>query len=104
MVAAALPPSPPAGLAPAAPAPPAPPCTVNFTEVTPAGTVHVCGAPVKQKVTVVMPPLVLVEHGAAATGSGPTDAKANKAREKAIAVDRILRISFLHPALDNINE
>jgi len=70
---------------------------VNFAEWTPAGTVHVCAAPVKQNVSVVTPALVLVAHGAAATESGartPTVAKTSTANGKAIAADRILRISL----------
>jgi len=68
---------------------------VNFADLTPAGTVHVWAAPVKQNVTVVTPPEVLVAHGAAATDSGdttPTDAKTSTANGKAIATDRILCI------------
>jgi hypothetical protein len=78
---------------------------VNFAEWTPAGTVHVCAAPVKQKVSVVTPPLVLVAHGAAATESGestPIEAKTKAANGKAIATDRILRISFLHRGSNGI--
>jgi hypothetical protein len=47
-------------------------------------------------VTVVLPPLVLVPHGAAATDRGantPTEAKTSAADEKAIATDRMLRMS-----------
>jgi hypothetical protein len=60
---------------------------------------------VKQKVSVVLPPLVLVAHGAAATERGamtPIEAKTNKASGKAIAIDRILRISFLHRGVGSI--
>jgi hypothetical protein len=47
-------------------------------------------------VIVVLPPLVMDPHGAAATDRGattPIDAKTSTADEKAIATDRILRIS-----------
>jgi hypothetical protein len=48
---------------------------------------------------------VVVAHGAAATDSGartPTVAKTNAANGKAIATDRIFRISFLHRGLDSV--
>jgi hypothetical protein len=100
-VATALPPSPPA--TPLVPAAPWAPDTENVAEVTPAGTVQVCAAPVKQKVTVSLPPLkVGPAHGAAATGMRFTEAKTTTANARLIAADRKRRISFLQGGSDSI--